>query len=55
MGNCVDKNTQPVYKYCTTVNNLPTTRRLQMAWNTPKVAEVACGMEINMYAKAALK
>lgn len=26
-----------------------------MAWTTPKIAEVACGMEINMYASAKKK
>jgi coenzyme PQQ precursor peptide PqqA len=26
-----------------------------MAWNTPKISEVACGMEINMYASAKKK
>jgi coenzyme PQQ precursor peptide PqqA len=26
-----------------------------MAWNTPKIVEVAVGMEINMYACAARK
>jgi coenzyme PQQ precursor peptide PqqA len=26
-----------------------------MAWNTPKIAEVACGMEVNMYASAKKK
>jgi len=26
-----------------------------MAWKTPKIVEVPCGMEINMYACAARK
>jgi len=26
-----------------------------MAWTAPKIVEVACGMEINMYASAARK
>jgi len=26
-----------------------------MAWNTPKISEVACGMEINMYVSATKK
>jgi coenzyme PQQ precursor peptide PqqA len=28
---------------------------VQMAWKTPKIAEVSVGMEINMYACAARK
>jgi len=26
-----------------------------MAWTTPKISEVACGMEINMYVSAKKK
>jgi len=26
-----------------------------MAWKAPKIVEVSCGMEINMYASAARK
>jgi coenzyme PQQ precursor peptide PqqA len=28
---------------------------LKMAWKAPKIVEVPCGMEINMYASAARK
>jgi coenzyme PQQ precursor peptide PqqA len=31
------------------------TRRAKMAWKAPKIVEVPCGMEINMYASAARK
>jgi coenzyme PQQ precursor peptide PqqA len=30
-------------------------RRASMAWKAPKIVEVPCGMEINMYACAARK
>jgi coenzyme PQQ precursor peptide PqqA len=30
-------------------------KEITMAWKTPKIAEVACGMEINMYACAKQK
>jgi len=26
-----------------------------MAWTTPKISEIACGMEINMYVSATKK
>jgi coenzyme PQQ precursor peptide PqqA len=34
---------------------VPTKRKFNMAWKTPKIVEVPVGMEINMYACAARK
>jgi coenzyme PQQ precursor peptide PqqA len=31
------------------------TRRAKMAWKAPKIVEVPCGMEINMYVSATRK
>jgi coenzyme PQQ precursor peptide PqqA len=33
----------------------PLQRRVQMAWKAPKIVEVPCGMEINMYVSATRK
>ena len=42
---------------CRTYHDLPARwrnrlRRLRMAWTKPILKEIACGMEINMYAPA---
>jgi coenzyme PQQ precursor peptide PqqA len=36
-------------------NSSPLQRRAKMAWKTPKIVEVPCGMEINMYVSATRK
>jgi coenzyme PQQ precursor peptide PqqA len=36
-------------------NFVQLTWETRMAWKTPKIVEVPCGMEINMYACAARK
>jgi coenzyme PQQ precursor peptide PqqA len=33
----------------------PFARRAKMAWKAPKIVEVPCGMEINMYVSATRK
>jgi coenzyme PQQ precursor peptide PqqA len=33
----------------------PLARRAKMAWKAPKIVEVPCGMEINMYVSATRK
>jgi coenzyme PQQ precursor peptide PqqA len=38
-----------------TVDGNTLKRESQMAWKAPKIVEVPCGMEINMYACAARK
>ena len=34
---------------------VPLARRAKMAWKAPKIVEVPCGMEINMYVSATRK
>ncbi len=34
---------------------VPFARRAKMAWKAPKIVEVPCGMEINMYVSATRK
>jgi len=37
------------------VKFVPFARRAKMAWKAPKIVEVPCGMEINMYVSATRK